>query len=251
MEQYLFKGVKRKQQPNPTNWQFADHPSCKEMIKLPVSINLKDKFPPVYTQTCGSCTANAVLACDAYYYHPDNPNWIPSTVFTYYFSRKADGCKPTDPDEGSTVETALNIVRKRGACNSKAWPNSKPYWEKPSKEAIENGLKGHEITTYHNVKNMKQLKIALMNGYPVSGAVAWAFSEIDPVTHILNDVTKKEANKCDRGHAIVFVGYDDDNELIEIRNSWSKEWGNDGYGYITYNTFENVVWWDDTYVVVK
>ena len=141
-------GVKRKA-PNPTNWQFANRPEAKELSKfvLPRKINLKSKFPPAYTQTCGSCTANATLACDAYYYHDPKGAWLPSTVFTYYNSRKMDGCKKNDPDDGSTNETALNAIRKYGACNYIFWPNTEPYNKKPSKEAYENGLKGNSLSS--------------------------------------------------------------------------------------------------------
>ena len=172
-------GVRRKKAPNPTNWQFADQPEAKMLNKvvLPRKISLKSKFPPAYTQTCGSCTANATLACDAYYYHDPKSSWLPSTVFTYYNSRKMDGCKPSDPDDGSTVETALNAVRKYGACNEVCWPNTEPYNKKPSKEAYANGLKGHEITKYYQVKTFLQLKKALANGYPGAGAVAWCFKD--------------------------------------------------------------------------
>ena len=244
---YNCTGVKRKQK-NPTNWAFAALPMNRESaVMLPEEVSIKQKFPPVYTQLHGDCTTNAVLACDAYYYH--NPNWDPSRSFTYHNQHILDE-EPFDIDDGSTVETAIDAVRKYGACNSKIWPNTKPITEKPTKEAYKNGLKGKEITKYYNTKTILQIKKALANGYPVAAAVAWAFEDYDNL-YILNDVSKKEANKCDRGHAIVIVGYNDRLGIFEIRNSWGPEWANNGYAYITYDTMRNVLWYDDTYAIVR
>lgn len=252
-DKMLIQGVKRKSKPNPTNWQFVNRPECKETTRedLPGYIDLTDDFPAVYRQTCGSCTSNAVLACDAYYWHRGKPNWDPSTVFTYYNQRKMDH-ELKDPDNGSTVECALNAVRKFGACSSKVWPNSKPYYEKPSPEAYANGLKGHELTTYHAVKTLLQIRKALALGYPVAMAIAFSYDWFHlNENYILDGVTKKEADACDFGHAMVIVGYDDTKRLFKIRNSWGPNWGDNGYFYITYDCMKNVIWWDDSYAVIK
>lgn len=249
----LINGVKRKSTPNPTNWQFANEKVCKEATReaLPSYVDLTDDFPVAYLQTCGSCTSNAVLACDAYYWHRGKPNWVPSTVFTYYNQRKMDHALK-DPDEGSTNECALNVVRKYGACSSKVWPNSKPYYEKPSKEAYANGLKGHELTKYYAVKTPLQVRKALALGYPVVMAMSFKY-EWFPKTgnYILSGITKKEADDCDFGHGVVIVGYDDTKKVFKIRNSWGPNWGYDGHFYISYDCIKNVVWWNDTYAVVK
>ena len=243
-------GVKKKPEPNPTNWQFAKLKACKAMTqeKLPTQASIKAKFGPVYSQIYGSCTSNAVLACDAYYYHTEK--WSPSAVFTYYNQHVLE--KDTSgEDNGSTVEMGLDAVRKYGACNAKVWPNTKPYNKKPSKKAYKNGLKGHELTNYYNVKSLLQIKKAICKGYPVAFAADWAFTSVDPKTWILNDPTDKEIENCTAGHAMVIVGYDDTTELFEIRNSWGTGWANKGYAYISYSTLKKVIWFDDTYAVVK
>ena len=244
-------GVKRKPQPNPTNWQFAKHPKCLATSEktIPTSANIKNKFPAVYTQPCGNCTSNAVLACDAYYYHAPYSDWMPSTIFTYYIQRVIEGDFSKE-DTGSTIEIALDAVRKYGACNSTVWPNTKPFYKKPSKKAYEDGLKGHEVTTYYNVKSLLQIKKAISSGYPVVISVNWAFSSIDE-NYILNNPSKSEIKESENGHAVVIVGYDDDKQLFEIRNSWGPKWGNDGYGFITYTALKKVIWYDDSYAIVK
>ena len=39
------------------------------------------------------------------------------------------------------------------------------------------------------------------------------------------------------GHAMVVVGYDDEKEAFEIMNSWSTQWGNDGFFWVKYKDF--------------
>lgn len=239
-------GVKRKNS-NPTNWQFSKLKSCMSAVKetLPSSVSLKSKFPPVYTQIYGSCTANTVVACDAYYYHTNE--WHPSATFTYYNSIKDD--KPLT-DDGSTVENALDSVRHFGVCNATVWPNEKPFNKKPSKKAYADGLKGHEVTKYYNVKTLLQIKKALSLGYPIAVVVEWCFKNYDQ-NYILNTPTKKEIEDCESCHAMVIVGYDDKTKLFEVRNSWGPKWGNNGYAYITYDVMKKIIIFNDSYAVVK
>ena len=229
-----------------TNLRPAKRKAC--MKYIPAAYSLKSKFPPVYCQHWGDCTANAACGCDDMIYHNNPERWIPSTVFTYYNSKASD--HDLKDDDGSNVETALKMIKKFGVCSAKIWPNDTQWNEKPSAEAYENGLRGKEVKKWYELKNMKQMKQALFSGYPVAAAVAWAFKEYDS-NFIMNSPTDREINNAPSGHAIVIVGYDDAAKLVEFRNSWSDQWANGGYAYMTYETFRRVIWWDDTYAVMK
>ena len=243
----ITNGVKRKAAPNPTNWQYSTHRSCaKSEAKLPKKCSIKDKFPPVYRQQYGNCTSNAALGCDHYYYHTDK--WIPSTTFTYYVQK--DMTHDLKADDGSCIEFALDAVRKYGACNSKVWPNENPWNKKPSKEAYADGKHGHEVTNYYMVKNLTEIKKALSSGYPVALAMDWVNSTLTD-EYILYEPSREELKDCYSGHAIVLVGYDDKKKLIEFRNSWGSDWGNNGYAYMTYTTLKRCAWFEDSYAVIK
>ncbi|MEK2690768.1 C1 family peptidase [Bdellovibrio sp. GT3] len=41
------------------------------------------------------------------------------------------------------------------------------------------------------------------------------------------------------GHAILLVGYDDQRRLFMFKNSWGPKWGNQGYGYVTFDHVDN------------
>lgn len=245
-------GAKKKKKPNPTNWQFSKMVNCQALAKekLPDCVNLKPKFPRIiYQQNCGNCTANAVLAIDAYYHHPPSTFWVPSTIFCYHNQLIFDK-EPTNEDCGSYIETALDVTRKLGVCNYKVWGNDKPFKTKPSKEAYADGLKGKEVTKYYHIVSLLQLKKALASGYPVAASLDWCWKSYHYDRDILPHVKKAEIGaKCIGGHAVVVVGYNDKKELLEVRNSWGASWCNGGYAYIAYKTFLNVIDWSDTYAV--
>ena len=39
------------------------------------------------------------------------------------------------------------------------------------------------------------------------------------------------------GHAVTLVGYDDRSQTFKFINQWSTQWGDQGYGRMTYDTF--------------
>lgn len=239
-------GVIKKPGINPENYEYEKHFS--EAKELPTSGSIKGKMKHVYKQHGGTCTSNAALACDAYYYHSDA--WDPSHIFTYYNQKVMDGSS-MKKDSGSCVETALQCVRKYGACSSEVWPNTKPFNKKPSKEAYANGLRGHELTKYYRVKNQRQIKEAICKGYPVAIAMCWPFTTIDGNTWIFCSPDDDMIEECDKGHALVIVGYDDEAKLFEVRNSWGESWANGGYAYIRYSDMKKLIWYEDSYAVVK
>ena len=45
----------------------------------------------------------------------------------------------------------------------------------------------------------------------------------------------KKKEQYQGGHAICIAGYDDSKKLFKFKNSWGDGWGNEGYGYLTYD----------------
>ena len=37
------------------------------------------------------------------------------------------------------------------------------------------------------------------------------------------------------GHAVMAVGYDEEKEMLLVRNSWGKEWGDKGHFWMPYD----------------
>ena len=41
------------------------------------------------------------------------------------------------------------------------------------------------------------------------------------------------------GHAVMAAGYDDERKMLLVRNSWGKDWGEDGYFWMPYEYITN------------
>jgi len=41
------------------------------------------------------------------------------------------------------------------------------------------------------------------------------------------------------GHAVACYGYDDEKQLLSVRNSWGQSWGDHGNFYLPYSFVEN------------
>ena len=91
------------------------------------------------------------------------------------------------------------------------------------------------VNEYHLVKSKdpKQLKAALALG-PVGIYLDASSSEF---VHYSEGIISTETCGNSRGHAVLAVGYDTDpqtkEDYIIIKNTWGKNWGEDGYARIS------------------
>jgi C1A family cysteine protease len=53
---------------------------------------------------------------------------------------------------------------------------------------------------------------------------------------LLNAGDNPTALRC-----VVIVGYDHQKELFKFKNTWGKNWGDKGYGYIHYNDAYTII----------
>lgn len=202
---------------------------------LPLSVDLRDQMPPVVDQgELGSCTSNALVSgLREFWLLKSGDQTRLSRLFHYWHERELQGT--VDEDSGSTLRDGMRVLKSIGVCPEPDYPyDITKFTEKPSDQA-EKDAPPYRIQAYHRVPNLTALKVALAEGNPVAmGIVVFESFESQRVadTGIVPMPWFWEQELG--GHAILAVGYDDDNQWIIFRNSWGDAWGDGGYGYLPY-----------------
>lgn len=149
-------------------------------------------------------------------------------------------CKANDgiPDqEGTYPHIAMRILASIGINLASDWPNTsatthKEFTKLPPQEIIDKAY-AHRIDGFVQVTSLQGLKDALVK-YKEVGLSFNVYETFDDPDS--DGVIKPHGNVGYRGrHWVVATGYDDDKRLIEFKNSWGKSYGDDGYGYISYD----------------
>ncbi|PRS20050.1 C1 family peptidase [Bacillus safensis] len=213
---------------------------------LPKQVDLRVRMSAVVNQGhLGSCTANAIVSgLREYLLKQSGRPFTPlSRLFLYYHEREIEG--NIQDDKGALLRDGMAVLEKIGVCDEKDYPYSDDFRNKPSAKA-ENAARLYRIGQYSRVQDLSRLKSVLAHGLPVVLGFlvtkSFYYSEEVKKTGIVpisgkEDVIKENGQQA--GHAVCAVGYDDDKQIVIIRNSWGEKWGDKGYCYFPYELFQN------------
>ena len=207
--------------------------------ELPASVDLSDKMPPVGNQGIQqSCVAWAV----AYGLKSYQEKLELGQQFTfspsYIYNQINNGLNaPT------YVTDALNLLSDQGVCVMDEMPYAENDWStKPSTQAKTDAKKFRiDFWRQVNVSDIKEVKAQLAAGYPVIiGAEVSKEFGADGFDQKAAYVWK-EAGTSNGGHCMLLAGYNDQKGAFKVMNSWGKEWGDNGFGWIDYKLFPQVI----------
>jgi len=207
----------------------------KAKVVLPDSATLEGYFLDVRDQgDIGSCSAFAVTSVvDALYRlkfseaglrHVSVPPAAP--LFTYYVTRELEN--NVGRDDGATMRGAIKSVNTYGASYEELWPYDVNHVHtKPTDQAYEVALKRQAVKYERVRQNEYDLCYCIVRNFAVVfGASIYPsfYTAPDGVIPI-----PQRSERLDGGHALVIVGYDAKARYFVVRNSWGKDWGQDGY----------------------
>lgn len=210
--------------------------------RLPTKFDLRSQCPPVYDQgALGSCTANAITG--AYEFdemkQKEAEPFVPSRLFIYYNERAKE--HHIEHDAGAEIRDGIKSIHKQGVCHETSWPyNIAKFTQKPPTSCYEEA-QNHKSVLYRRVLQMEnQLKQCLHQGYPiVFGMAIFESFEGQEVANTGKVPMPDTKEKMLGGHAVLCVGYDDEQKCYIIRNSWGTQWGDQGYFYLPYDYLHN------------
>jgi C1A family cysteine protease len=221
---------------------------------LPASVDLREWCSPIEDQgSLGSCTAHAGVGLIEYYERKAFGRYIDaSRLFLYKATRNLMKQKG---DTGAYLRKTMGAMVLFGAPPEDYWPytdDEKKFDQEPpafcyafaqNYQAIKYfrhdppGTKPGEI--------VKGIKTYLAEGHPAMFGFT-VYNSIEQADSTGQIPFPSQNERIEGGHAIVAAGYDDKMKIknklgkvettgaLLIRNSWGKEWGEKGYGWLPY-----------------
>lgn len=220
---------------------------------VPKVVDFSVNMPPVGDQNPqNSCVAWAIAyGCKSYQEKMKGG-------YTYTTSGSLDYSKVFSPaflynliNNGQNVGTsfvdACEIAKEYGLCTWQAMPYQPNNWvTKPNASQFE-AAKKFKIETYRRLDlsdPTTSIKAQLLGGLPVIISTVIDKNYYDGGFNTTqNPYIWKSTGFISpgMGHAILIVGYDDNKNAFKFMNSWGKNWGNNGYGWISYGLVKSVV----------
>jgi C1A family cysteine protease len=234
----------------PDQRDYRFRPLLKVPAKLPGRVDLRPLCSKVEDQgELGSCTANALAGALEFLERKDK---IPfkdfSRLFIYYNERALE--HSVNSDSGAMIRDGIKTLAKQGVCAEKSWPYDISRFKiKPKPECYQEALE-HQITSYHRLSTLDQMRSCLAEGFPfVFGFAVYESFESQEVAKTGLVPMPKAKEQCLGGHAVLAVGYDDENQQFIVRNSWGTGWGMKGYFTMPYKYLSNRNLSDDFWTI--
>lgn len=145
-------------------------------------------------------------------------------------------------DEGFSLAEVVSALRAYGIPLQSAMPNTFGRRIESIGDpapAIVQEARDHQRVFAHQLPGrgrttlLNNIVLTLNSGLPVAVGMAW------PNARIINGYLSGQNAREDMGHAVTLVGYKSPTGRIEdayfiFKNSWGPQWGQGGYGTVTY-----------------
>uniref|UniRef100_UPI0009FDC39F C1 family peptidase n=1 Tax=Methylobacterium sp. B34 TaxID=95563 RepID=UPI0009FDC39F len=224
--------------------EFARLPKTPEYRAfLPERVDLASRFPIAGNQgRQGSCVAWAVgYAARAYYAevaedrNVRDPKNIPSPAYIYNIITDNN----YQCNSGSRISAALNLLRDKGSLSLSNYPYDALQCHRPNidQQRQANDFKIERWLAVDYSK-LDQIKGELAKGHPVIVSV-----RLSKAFHRLHagEIYQVVGGHEEEWHAIPIVGYDEKRQAFKFLNSWGPGWGDHGFGWISYASFQSEV----------
>lgn len=202
-------------------------------VRIPLSEHLKLRLPVLDQGDEGACTAFGLAAVAHALLRKRAPRAKLAAVSTrmfYDMARRYDEWRG-ESYSGSSCRGAMKGWHHHGVCTDKVWPYRsgtamETYTEARARDAAQRPLGAYFRVNHKDLVAMHAAfaevgvlyaSSAVHEGWddPARGRIVWAQQELAGY------------------HAFAIVGYDEGG--FWIQNSWGKDWGHGGYGYISYD----------------
>lgn len=213
-------------------------------------VDWSDKSIPVRNQgSSDACVGFATTAAiELAYYKKLGLTKDLSERMAYEYARRLDRIPGTD-HAGSTVRGGLKAANKFGICNEDYWQFNDRN-KGIAKEGYLANAALNRIKSYHNIArtrvkvdtndfgiNVNDVARSLIKNPVVGG-----FYISERFSYIGSDgIVTPDMISGDYGHAMCIVGYNPNQKMFKIKNSWGSRWADLGYCYMPENLMRDCI----------
>lgn len=203
---------------------------------LPSTFRIHDPFPVRDQGAIGSCTGMAAAALlQHFFWRVAGAAPELSPLQLYYLGRLIDGSVPADA--GSYNRSVLKGARRWGSAPEALWPyDGYDTWKMTTEPDYGARFQGTFWKGFQYVActTLDDIRSSIAQGW---GVVAiWTLTYGAYQNRSTGDVPPTYDGEPSNGaHATWFCGYDDERQRLIFRNSWSRSWGDGGYGTLPYS----------------
>lgn len=219
----------------------------RKFARFPSSVDLREYCSAVEDQgELGSCTAQALVGALEFLENKTEGQYTDySRLFLYYNERVYLGLQ--NEDSGAIIRDGIKSLNRRGVCQETLWPHDiSKFAEKPPKSCYTEARK-HKTISYQRLNTFDQMKACLASGYPfIFGFTVYEsfmYNENKGTIPMPDFVTESAIG----GHAVLAVGYNEQDKRFICRNSWGTNWGDKGdftipYAYVKDRDLSDDFW---------
>jgi C1A family cysteine protease len=221
----------------------------RKFVRFPPSVDLREYCSPVEDQgELGSCTAQALVGALEYLENKTQGQGQYtdySRLFLYYNERVYINTELED--SGAIIRDGIKSLNRKGICEETLWPHDiSKFAEKPPK-ACYTDARAHKTVSYQRLNTFDQMKACLASGYPfIFGFTVYeSFMWSENMGTIpMPDIVSESVIG---GHAVLAVGYNEQDKRFLCRNSWGTKWGERGdftmpYAYVKDRDLSDDFW---------
>lgn len=232
MEEFI--GGVLKDTPDSRDYKISDY-LVSEEAALPIKLDYEGLMGPVLNQGSFPMCAAFSGAGIKMYQELKDLGWMPlfSPMFIYW--------QKSNAGNGMYSRDVVDILTKKGCCREEYLPMSTIAKEGIiPQNAFEDALM-FATKSYARVQGVVELKKTLYEFGPcyISVPLYESFSRVAKDGVVPMPV---EGETVRGGHAMIVCGYDDNEKLVKVKNSWGASWGDSGYCYLPYDYVDKLAW---------
>ncbi len=219
---------------------------------LPAHVDLRHFCSKIEDQGyLGSCTANALAGSLEFLEIKNKVRYAElSRLFIYYNERAIE--HSVRSDSGAMLRDGIKTLANHGVCKEKSWPYIISRFTKKPGAACYKQASNHQITSYHRILTIDEMRTCLAEGYPfVFGFSVYESFQSQQVAKTGVMDMPQHGERALGGHAVMAVGYDDAEKRFIVRNSWGTKWGMKGYFTMPYHYLSDRNLSDDFWTIRK